>query len=77
MVPPPKHNERVQRKQSLTGSNPTYGMSTRLPKLRNGFTAFKWVFRCLPFTQTMQLTQFVFHPGLKIRVHGYGYEFLM
>ena len=27
----------------LTGSNLTYGMSTRLPKLKNGLTGFKWV----------------------------------
>jgi len=46
IVPPPKHNEPVQRRPVLTrtGSNPTNGMSTRLPKLKNRLTAFKWVF---------------------------------
>jgi hypothetical protein len=72
VVSPPKHDEPVQRRQPLTGFNPTYGMSTRLPNgagclktgwpLLNGFSMFA-------FTQTIQpdlLTQFVFHPGLKI-----------
>ena len=42
VVPPPKHNEPVQRRQlfPLTGSNPTYGMSTRLPKIEKRVDRF-------------------------------------
>jgi len=56
----------------LTGSNPTYGKSTRLPKLKNGLTAYKWVFDIclLPRPYNPINWHNLFSPRFKNRVCG-------